>query len=285
MSARSPQNPPALAQSMEAKLKDALHRGRRVYGTLVTSTSPKSIEALAGLDLDCVMIDTEHIPMGWHDLGWMCRAYRSLGIVPIVRIPRADPFDACRVLDMGAGGVVAAYIETADEVRQLRGAVKLRPLKGKKLEGILSGKKALEGELAGYVQKRNENNLLLANIESVAAVEALDEILDVPQLDAVLIGPHDLSCSLGVPEQYDHPLFAGAVQEIVTKARAKNVGAGVHNLPTLAQEIHWSQAGLNLILHRSDISLFRRGLHENLTAIRSAVSEGKVTEAPKDLII
>ena len=58
---------------------------------------------MAGLDIDCVMIDTEHIPLGWHDLGWMCRAYRSLGIVPTVRIPRDDPFDACRVLDMGGG--------------------------------------------------------------------------------------------------------------------------------------------------------------------------------------
>src|SRR6266853_1120477 len=188
----------------EQELKEALHQGRQIYGTLVTSTSPKSIEALAGVDIDCVMIDTEHIPLGWHDLGWMCRAYRSLGIVPIVRIPRADPFDACWVLDMGAGGVVAAYIETAEEVRLLRGATKLRPLKGEKLDDILSGRTPLEGELAEYVQRRNENNILLVNIESVAAVAALDEILAVPDLDGVLIGPHDLSCSLGHPEQYDH---------------------------------------------------------------------------------
>ena len=221
MTTRQASHPPTAPRSIERQLKDALHRGGRVYGTLVTSTSPKSIESLAGLDLDCVMIDTEHIPLGWHDLGWMCRAYRSLGIVPIVRIPRADPFDACRVLDMGAGGVVAAYIETAEEVRLLRGAVKLRPLKGRKLDDILSGRRPLEGELADYVETRNENNILLVNIESVAAVEALDEILAVPDLDGLLIGPHDLSCSLGVPEQYDHPIFAEAMLQIITKARGE----------------------------------------------------------------
>src|ERR1700739_3414974 len=80
---RSRPDPKTADRSIECELKAALRGGRRLYGTLVTSASPKSIEALAGLDLDCVMIDTEHIPMGWHDLGWMCRAYRSLGIVPI----------------------------------------------------------------------------------------------------------------------------------------------------------------------------------------------------------
>ena len=80
---------------------EALHQGRQVYGTVIASTSPKSIEGLVGLDLDCVMLDTEHIPMLWDDLGWLCRTYRSMGIVPLVRIPRADPFEACRALDMG----------------------------------------------------------------------------------------------------------------------------------------------------------------------------------------
>ena len=263
------------ATTIEQRLKAALHAGQRVYGTLVTSTSPKSLESIKGLGLDCVMIDTEHIPMGWHDLGWMCRAYRSMDVVPIVRIPRADPFDACRVLDMGAGGVVAAYVESAEEVRQLRGAVKLRPLKGKRLDDLLSGRAQLEGEMEEYVRKRNENNVLLVNIESVAAIAALDDILAVPELDALLIGPHDLSCSLGVPEQYDHPLFVEAVATIISKGRSKGVGVGVHNLPTLSQEIRSGKAGLNLFLHLSDVTLVRRGLAANLKQLRDALAEAE----------
>jgi len=178
-----------------------------------------------------------------------------------------------------------AYIETAEEVRLLRGASKLRPLKGKKLDDILSGRTPLEGELAKYVQRRNENNILLVNIESVAAVAALDQILAVPDVDCVLIGPHDLSCSLGHPEQYDHPLFEKTIAEIITKTRAKNVGVGIHNLPKLEQEIKWCRAGMNLILHRSDVSLFRHGLHDNLTAIRGAAGQDTATPTPKEIII
>ena len=266
-------------------LKQALHAGQPCFGTVIASTSPKSIEGLHGLDLDIVMLDTEHIPMLWDDLAWLCRTYRSLGIVPIVRIPRADPFEACRALDMGAGGIVAAYIESAEEVQQLRGATKLRPLKGKRLDDILAGREVLEGELADYIHKRNADNLLIVNIESVAAIAALDEILAVPGLDAVLIGPHDLSCSVGHPEQYDHPAFEEAVAEIVKKARARNIGAGIHNLPRVEQEIKWSRAGMNLIMHRTDFTLFRRGLHDNLNAIRKALGQGEVAGEPEHVNI
>lgn len=258
------------------ELVEALHSGRRIYGTLIISPSPQWIGALAGFDIDCVFIDTEHIPLDWHELGWMCRAYRGLGMAPIVRIPKPDPFEACRVLDMGACGVVAAYIETARQVNLLRSAVKLRPLKGRKLEEILDGKSELQGELAQYVPKFNENKALLVNIESVPAVEALDEILAVPDLDGVMVGPHDLSCSLGVPEQYDHPLFDQAMRRIIGKARAKNIGVGIHNLPLVEQEIKWGKAGVNMILRLADMTLFRKALHEDLTKIRAALSDKPV---------
>jgi 2-keto-3-deoxy-L-rhamnonate aldolase RhmA len=269
----------------EQKFKTALHAGRRVYGTLVTSTSPRSLDAVAGVGLDCVFIDTEHIPLNWHDLGWMCRAYRGIGLAPIVRIPRADPFDACRVLDVGARGIVAAYVETADEVRALRGAVKLRPLKGKRLAEILSGEPPLKGELARYVEQYNRDHVMLVNIESVAAIEALDSILAVPDLDGLLIGPHDLSCSLGIPEQYDHPLFEEAVHAIIASGRAKGVGVGMHNLPKVEQDIRYAKAGLNLILRMSDLMLFRRGLMEDLGRLKAGLGDTGLTETSAHITI
>jgi 2-keto-3-deoxy-L-rhamnonate aldolase RhmA len=267
------------------ELAEALHSGKRIYGTLIISTSPKWIEVMAGIDLDCVFIDTEHIPLDWHELGWMCRAYRALGMAPIVRIARPDPYEACRVLDMGATGIVAAYVETAEEVNRLRGAVKLRPLKGRKLEAILSGRGRLEGDLADYIEKANENNVLLVNIESVPALEALDEMLAVPGLDGVLIGPHDLSCSLGIPEQYDHPRMDKAVREIISKARAKKVGVGVHNLPLVEQEIRWAKAGLNMILRLSDMTLFRHALERDLNRIRKDLGDEVSEEQLPDIAI
>ena len=131
-----------------------------------------------------------------------------------------------------------------------------------------------------YVQRYNQNNVLLVNIESVPGIEALDQILAVPDLDGILLGPHDLSCSLGVPEQYDHPLFEKAVLKMITMARAKNIGAGAHFLPSVEHEIKWGKAGLNLILHLADMTLFRRALYEDLTRLRKAlgdtVAEGKL---------
>ena len=93
-----------------------------------------------------------------------------------------------------------------DQVQALKGATKLRPLKGKKLERALQGK-PIESELESYIKTNNRGNGLVINIESTDAMENLDDLLSVQGVDAVLIGPHDLSCSLGVPEKYDHPDF------------------------------------------------------------------------------
>jgi 4-hydroxy-2-oxoheptanedioate aldolase len=267
------------------ELTEALHSGRRIFGTLVISTSPKWVEVMRGLDIDCVFIDTEHIPMDWNELGWMCHTYRALGFAPIVRIAKPDPFWACRVLDMGATGVVAAYIETAEQVKALRGAVKLRPLKCKRLDDLLSGRSKLEGDFAEYIRKFNEGHVLFVNIESVPGVEALDEILAVEDLDGILIGPHDLSCSLGVPEQYDHPLFDETVRKITEKARAKGIGVGIHNLPRVDQEIRVGKAGVNMILRLADMTLFARGLNEDLNKIRAGLGDKKAAGKLKDTVI
>ncbi len=256
----------------------ALHNGRQLYGTMVSCPTPRWFEIVKELNLDCVFIDTEHNPMDWLELGWMCRAYKEIGVAPIVRIPKADAFDACRVFDVGAEGIIAAYVETPEEVQQLRSAAKLRPYKGKKLADLLSGKAKLEGEMVDYVAKRNEGHALIVNIESVPAIEALDEILAVPGLDGIQIGPHDLSCSLGVPEQYDHPLFDEAMMTIITKARAKNIGVGSHNLPKLEQDIRYAKAGMNLVLRLIDMTLFRRGYNEDVDKIRKALGEKGAAE-------
>ena len=122
------------------ELIEALHSGKQMYGTMVTTPVHRWLDIVRELNIDCVFLDTEHNPIDWLELGWMIQAYRAVGIAPIVRIPRANPFDACRVFDIGAEGIVAAYVETPEEVQQLRSAAKLRPLKGRKLADILSGR-------------------------------------------------------------------------------------------------------------------------------------------------
>ena len=255
------------------ELSNALRDGRRVYGTLVTSPSPILPEWLKGVGLDFVFIDTEHIPIGRNILSWMCQTYRAMNLAPIVRIPNPDPYEACKVLDGGAGGIVAPYVETVEEVQALIGAVKFRPLKGKKLAAALDGSSELGPRLAAYLHERNEGRLLIINIESVPAVENLGCLLEVSGIDAVLIGPHDLSVSMEIPEEYSHPEFDQAVRSIIETVRAKGIGVGIHFWTGTEQEIDWARHGANVIVHHGDISLFTSALRNDLTRMREALGD------------
>ena len=97
----------------------AIRYGQRAYGTLIVSTSPRWPEVLGNSGLDFVFIDTEHIPIGRETRAWRCRTYAAMNLAPIVRIPSPNPVDACKVLDGGACGIVAPYVESVEQVREL----------------------------------------------------------------------------------------------------------------------------------------------------------------------
>lgn len=249
------------------ELRQRLLTGQTSIGTLIVSPSPRWPDAVKNCGLDFVFIDTEHVALDRGTLSWMCQTYSALGLPPIVRIPSTDPFAATMVLDGGAAGIIAPYVESAEEVRTLRGAVKLRPIKGRKLEELLAGGQ-VEPELDQYLREAAENRLLIVNVESLPALQALDQILAEPGLDAVLIGPHDLSCSLGIPERYDHPDFLGACETIFSKARAAGIGAGIHFWGGVEDQRRWLELGANLLIHSADIMLFQKQLTADLKAIR-----------------
>lgn len=260
------------------ELSHALRSGGYVYGTAILSPSTLWPKVVASLGLDMVFIDTEHTPLNRETVSGMCHVYRAYNLAPVVRIPSPDPYQACMVLDGGASGVIAPYVETAEQVRQLVGAVKHKPVKGRKMQDRLSGNRLFEPGLTDYVDKHNEDNVLIINVESVPALEALDDMLSVDGLDAVLIGPHDLTCSLGIPEQYDHPLFRKTVAAIISKARAKQVGAGIHVWGDVGyeEEISWARNGANLIMHASDIYAFSEALSKELRHIKSSLGESLI---------
>lgn len=256
------------------RLGEALRAGRRVYGTCVISTSPHWPEAVRACGLDFVFLDTEHIALSRASLAWMCRTYSALDLAPVVRIPAPDPYQATMVLDGGASGVLVPYVEAPDQVRRLKGAAKYRPLKGERLEGALAGRAGLEARLEEYLAERNAQTVLMINIESVPAIERLEEILEVGGVDAVVVGPHDLTCSLGIPEQYHHPRFEAAVRRIIETSRRHGVGVGVHAFwDSLKQQIEWAGLGANLVLHSADLHLFRKTLVAELNRIREALGD------------
>lgn len=257
------------------QLGAALHAGQRVYGTCVISPAPQWPRMIAKTGLDFVFIDTEHIVLDRAQLSWMCQTYAGLGLAPIVRIPSPDPYLACQMVDAGAAGVIAPYVESVSQVRDLRGAVKLRPLKGERLSRVLSGMEQLPAVEQNYLANYNRGTLCIINIESVPALNALDDILAVPDVDALLIGPHDLSINLGIPEQYDHPRFEEAVQTIFRKGRNAGVGVGMHYSGADGREkiARWAESGLNLIIHSSDLCIVGSTLSLDIANFRRELGD------------
>jgi len=260
------------------ELKSRLKKGDCVYGTAMISQSPLWPGILASVGMDFVFVDTEHTALGRETVGAVCHSYKGVGVAPVVRIPSPDPFQATMVIDGGATGVIAPYIESAEQVLQLVGAVKYKPLKGERLTKFLNGEGIIEPELLNYLEKQNEGNVLVVNIESTPALEALDDILSVDGLDGVLVGPHDLTCSLGIPEQYHHPLFMEAIENIIMKARSNQLGVGIHVWDAVGfdQEIDWIKKGANLIVHSNDLSLLSSTLRMNINTIKSALGQSIV---------
>lgn len=257
----------------QSQLRSAIRSGKRVYGTLIVADSPRWPEQIAQVGLDFVFIDTEHIALDRKALSWMCQIYSGLGLAPIVRIPSPDPYAATMALDAGAAGIVAPYVETAAQVKALHGATKLRPIKGARLDAVLNNGAHFEPALDAYQRKNSGDNILIINIESKPAVDNLDSLLAVEGLDGVLIGPHDLSSNLGIPEQYDQPVFDATVRGIALRARARNIGAGIHFWAGMHHEIAWGKAGMNMLIHSSDIVAMKNALASDVRALREALGD------------
>lgn len=254
-------------------LLEKMSRGERIYGTLVTSAAPSWLSKMPSIGLDFVFIDTEHTPMDRITLSYLCNAYNALEIAPLTRIPSPSPYEACMALDAGSKGILAPYIESAEQVRTLVGAVKYRPLKGKRLNDVLAGKVVLSEAEQAFFRDFNSGNFLFVNIESQEAIDHLDEMLEVPGLDGVVIGPHDLSINLGVPLDYECETFKSAVSLIIQKALAHRKMVGNHYSFGIEPEIEWAKAGMNIILHSIDLTVFSNTMREELNRFRKATGE------------
>lgn len=251
------------------QLLKKLNQQATVYGTCLTNLTPRWLQTITGAALDFVFLDTEHIPTDRARLSEACWHLRHMGITPVVRIASPDPFLAVQALDAGALGIVAPYIETVAQIRALTGAVKYRPLKGELLEAALDNPGQLSEQTANYLKVYNTGHLLIANIESRPALERLDSLLAQPGLDGVFIGPHDLSVSLGVAEQYDHPDFQEAVKYIIQMVRKAGKHVGIQFWMEPEIQIRWIQEGLDIVIHSNDLSIFSQKLQADMHTIRN----------------
>lgn len=258
-----------------ADFREALRRGDTVYGTMLTLAKGARWAGVFGrLGFDYVIVDTEHSPFGRHDVGDLSAALAAVGVTPIVRIPYPDPYQARIAIDAGGHGVLAPYVERPEEARAIVGAARLRPLKGALHDAARDESRYVNPETEEYLGRFNRNAAVIIGIESVPAIERLNEILDVPGIDAIFIGPHDLSISLGVPEQYDHPRFQEAVRQIIETSEARGIAAGGHWMQ-VEQVQHWRGIGSRFILYSMDVRSLSEGYRRDLQAIKGSAGEAE----------
>ena len=259
------------------RIRERLHMGERVYGSHVCSlTNPTTAVMQAGFSYDFMFICTEHMPLNRAETAMMCRLYAAHGISPIVRIPYPDAHEAAMALDAGAEGIVAPYVETVEEVKQLVGAVKYRPIKGKMLRDLLDGTRVLPPHMQEFLAGFNRHTYLIIGVESVAAYENLDALLAVDGVDGIFVGPHDMSVTMEIPEQYDHPDFRRVLQDIVGRSREKSLGVGIHFGPGVVTDetiAEFVEIGMNWVLYGADITVLRSAMEERLAAFRERMGD------------
>ena len=251
-----------------AQFRAAARDGKTLIGTMVNvARNLRGATVFGQLGFDFVVVDNEHSPNSRSETADAAMAFLAAGVCPIVRVPHTEPWATIMALDAGYHGVLVPYCETPEEVRSVVSAARLRPLKGAlHLRARDAGEFPSE-ETRTYLDKRNENVAMLIGIESVPAVENIEGILDVGGFDAIMIGPNDLSVSLGVPDQLEHPRYIEAVEHVVTACQRRGVPAGPHCL-TEKQLAFWQSKGARFVLFSSDWRSLGEGYRAGLTMLR-----------------
>ncbi|MEW6047509.1 MAG: aldolase/citrate lyase family protein [Bacillota bacterium] len=211
---------------MTNPLKERLRAGQAAIGTWLTFASPAVAEALAGLEPDWLLVDTEHSAFNEETLEDMLRAIRagSPSVVPLVRVAANDVALIKKALDRGAMGVLVPLVNSPVEARAAVAASRYPP---QGIRGVAGSRASQYGRtLEKYYASWNENVLVGVQIETRPALEAVDEIAATDGVDLLFIGPNDLSASLGLYRQFEHPDYRAAVRRILEAARQAGKAAG-----------------------------------------------------------
>lgn len=257
----------------ENQVKRALERGEAVIGTMaLEAKSPGFAQICAAAGFDFLFIDAEHGTYSLAETEAMIQMCRQVGVVPLVRVPDLAYHLIAQVLDAGAMGVMVPRVETAEQVRAMVSYARYPPLGvrgsggGARTEYGLAG-----GSAAELVERLNNETLLIAQIERKAAIESIEAIAGVPGLDVCLVGPVDLSISLGVPGEMDHPLVQGAIQDVVDACARHGIASGGH-LSAEALE-HWWRRGMQMLMCNADLGMLYVGCRQTAAQLRAFLGE------------
>lgn len=240
-------------------LKQKLLAGQPAYGHLVMEFyTSGTAQILANAGLDFVIYDMEHGRCDVSQLSQLAVAARGTGLTVIARPPDLTAAPLGRLLDVGAHGVMVPRVETAQQARDVVAAVKYAP-KGRRGVAVGIAHDNYRASGPGYFAQANQETVVIAILETAAAFENLDAILATPGLDVAWMGHYDLTVSLGIPAQFDHPRFREAWQALADGCRRHGIAAGYMPM-TPAQFEDAKASGYNVLGLGSDLSTYVQGV-------------------------
>lgn len=256
-------------------VKQKLRAGGSVLGSCVTDhVSPETVTILKAAGLDFFFIDTEHSVPSYRDVQTLVRVGRSANVIPIVRVTQAEYFLIARLLDVGAMGIIAPRISSPEQGRAVVDAMKFTPegKRGYGLRGIIN-----DYQYAGAraeMDSANRETMVILQVETKECVDTIFEIAAIPGVDALMIGPFDLSISLGIPGQFDDPIFWKAFDRMVEACNKTGIAPGIHmaNAKALKQA---AERGARFLVCGSDANVMLAGYRSIVQEMALGAAAGK----------
>jgi 2-dehydro-3-deoxyglucarate aldolase len=251
----------AAINSIRAKLR----HGGYSLGTWMQIPHPSVAEIIGQAGYDWVTVDMEHSAVSAHQLPDLFRALELGNSLPLARVAQGHPKDCKQALDAGAGGIIVPMVESAQQLIAVRDACRWPPAGTR---GVGFSRANVFGKYFDAYREEAQAPLLVAMIEHYRAVKELDAILDVSGLDAILIGPYDLSASINKTAQFDHPDFCDILDHIRDRAAAKSIPAGVHVVaPNPDQLQRCIQEGYRFLAYSIDAVMLQSVFYPPLMSI------------------
>jgi len=252
-----------------AQFKDKLNRGEAVIGTWINLSGPPIIEIIGRSGFDFLLIDGEHSPFNETDLRDALIACDNTPAETLVRVRANEEPRIKLALDLGADAILVPMVNTVDDARRAVKAAKYPPLGGRGIGPWRSSD--YYRNFDSYVANANDTTALIIQVEHKDAVDAIDDIIAVEGVDAIFIGPADLSASLGHGTNTGNPDTVAAIERVAEACRAKGMPMGIDCL-TPEHITRWGALGFRCFTFGADFVYLEEGA-------RAAVAEAR-TAAP-----
>jgi len=206
-------------------IRDTLKKGGPSIGSWIQLPCASVAEIMGQSGYEWVAVDMEHGSITASQLPDLFRALELGNTLPLARLIEGNQKECKQALDAGAGGVIVPMVETSEQLEKIRLACSWPP---SGTRGVGFSRANLFGKHFGSYSLEAQKPLLIAMIEHVRAVANLNEILAVQGLDAILVGPYDLSASMGITDQFDRPEFIEIMSKIKLLCKSANIASGIH---------------------------------------------------------